>query len=305
MNHTPQGKSMMGSQANSRLRSAPSFGFGTEERSKVGGGKQFVSKESAKDKFGTMSPGPIYYPASSSLGYPSSPSHSFGASHRYTMSTRTTNASPGPGTYAMATSVGAQRDSQRHSYSSWGFGTSTRADQAKVFVSSRHAKGVTENIDSPGPGAYPHGGSMSRQNDSRKHSSQGYGMGTNERFFYAKESLKEARNGAPGPGAYNLVGASGKQALSSKTSYPISSFTKADRDRTARAVYLGPKQQSAFWGRGSPGPAVYGAPNSVGMQVSSVRKSAPRCGFGTAERFGYMDNALKAMATPGPGTYSI
>ena len=50
---------------------------------------------------------------------------------------------------------------------------------------------------------------------------------------------------------------------------------------------------------------MYGAPGSVGMQVSSMRRSAPRAGFGTADRFGYMDNALKAMATPGPGSYSI
>ena len=291
---------MMGSQANSRLRSAPSFGFGTEERSKVGGGKQFVSRESAK------SPGPVYYPASSSLGYPASPSHSFGASHRYMLSSKaSTSFGPGPGQFAQANSMGAQRDSQRHSYSSWGFGTSTRADQAKVFVSSRHAKTVTGYIDSPGPAAYPGGGSLGSQNDSRKHSSTGYGMGTSNRFFYEKNSLTEAREEAPGPGAYNLDSASGKQALSSKPSYPISSFTKADRDRTARSVYLGPKQESPFWGQASPGPAVYGAPNSMGMQASSVRRSAPRTGFGTAERFGYMDNAMKAMATPGPGAYSI
>ena len=40
-------------------------------------------------------------------------------------------------------------------------------------------------------------------------------------------------------------------------------------------------------------------------QASSVKRSAPRAGFGTAGRFDYIDSALKAMNTPGPGSYSI
>ena len=47
-----------------------------------------------------------------------------------------------------------------------------------------------------------------------------------------------------------------------------SSFTKADRNRTATAVYLGPKQQAAFWGRNSPGPAAaYSTPSTLGTQA--------------------------------------
>ena len=59
--NSPMGKSMMGTQANSRLKSSPSFGFGTEERTKVGGSKMYVSKDHCTDKFGTNSPGPVYY----------------------------------------------------------------------------------------------------------------------------------------------------------------------------------------------------------------------------------------------------
>ena len=77
------------------------------------------------------------------------------------------------------------------------------------------------------------------------------------------------------------------------------------RDRTATTVYLGPKQQLAFWGRNSPGPAVYSPTNSVGQQVSSQRPNVPKFGFGTADRFAYMNIASRAMQSPGPGSYSI
>ena len=69
-------KSMLGRQANSHLKSSPSFGFGTEERAKA---------SSAKSGGLTASPGPVYYPLSTTYNsYPKSPSHSFGAAHRYT-----------------------------------------------------------------------------------------------------------------------------------------------------------------------------------------------------------------------------
>ena len=65
----------------------------------------------------------------------------------------------------------------------------------------------------------------------------------------------------------------GKQTNSQKPTYPTNSFTKADRNRTADALYLGPKQQSAFWGRNSPGPALYSTPSTLGTQVEGIRKS--------------------------------
>ena len=68
-------KSMLGRQPVSHLRSSPSFGFGTEERMKVSGKSGGLSS----------SPGPVYYPLTKTYNnYPKSPSHSFGAGHRYT-----------------------------------------------------------------------------------------------------------------------------------------------------------------------------------------------------------------------------
>ena len=138
------------------------------------------------EKLCTQSPGPVYYPASSTYKNTfASPSHSFGASHRYMLSAQkqATAAVPGPGMYQTSGAVGTQRDSSKHSYSSWGFGTSTRADMAKVFVSPQHAKTESGFIDSPGPAAYSFGGTFGRQSDSRRSSSQSFGMGTSDRFF--------------------------------------------------------------------------------------------------------------------------
>jgi len=152
--------------------------------------------------------------------------------------------------------------------------------------------------------AYGHTGSIGDQPDSRKQSTESYGMGTSERFFY-ENATQIQKAGGPAPGTYNLRSSQGKQVTSDKPSYPVNSFPKADRDRTAQTVYLGPKQQLAFWGRNSPGPAVYTATQSVGQQNSSQRPNVPKYGFGTADRFAYMDVATRAMQTPGPGSYSI
>ena len=319
---------MLGTQYNSQMTSAPSYGFGTAERAQLNA-KVFVSKDMCQDKYGMASPGPVYNPQSS--GRRSSPSHSFGVSHRYAYSAQKRSGAPfpAPGQYALPGAVTRQHDSQKHSYSSWKFGTSTRNDQAKVrgcdqamddeprwcsssthappirvqvFVSPAHAKSVTEFIDSPGPAAYGHKGSIGLQSDSRKNTTERFGMGTQERFF---ERTRAAARGTPGPAAYSLRSSQGRQVSSTKASYPINSFPRADRDKVSECVYLGPKQQLAFWGRNSPGPAVYSPMGSVGSQVSSSKPSMPKFGFGTSDRFGYMNIASRAMQSPGPGTYSV
>eukprot|EP00325_Prymnesiales_sp_UTEX-LB-985_P009767 CAMPEP_0174696682 /NCGR_PEP_ID=MMETSP1094-20130205/2767_1 /TAXON_ID=156173 /ORGANISM="Chrysochromulina brevifilum, Strain UTEX LB 985" /LENGTH=308 /DNA_ID=CAMNT_0015893509 /DNA_START=59 /DNA_END=985 /DNA_ORIENTATION=- len=298
-------RSMMGTQANSELPSAPCYGFGTAERAQLNA-KVFVSKDMVTDKFGVGSPGPVYHPKAVDGHYETPPSHSFGVSHRYSVAAQKRSGAPvpGPGQYTIPGSVSKQHDSQKHSYSSWKFGTSTRADQAKVFVSPAHAKSVTEFIDSPGPCAYGHRGGIGNQSDSRKNTSESFGMGTSGRFFYDNTGAIE-RKGAPGPGTYTLKSAQGRQVTSNKPSYPISSFPRSDRDKINEKVYQGQKQQQAFWGKNSPGPAVYSPTNSVGAQVSSEKPNVPKFGFGTADRFAYMNIASRAMQSPGPGSYGV
>lgn len=296
-------RSMLGTQYSSALPSAPAYGFGTAERAQLSA-KVFVSNDMCQDKFGTASPGPVYNPQSRGQSR-TAPSHSFGVSHRYSIASQKRGGAPfpGPGQYAMPGAVSRQHDSSKHSYSSWKFGTSTRADQAKVFVSPEHAKSVTEFIDSPGPAAYDFGGGVGVQSDSRKNTNASYGMGTQERFMESAGAA--ASMAAPGPGAYTLRSSQGRQVVSTKSSLPINSFPRADRDRVSEKVYIGPKQQMAFWGRNSPGPAVYSPTGSVGTQVSSAKPSAAKFGFGTASRFGYMDVASRAMQSPGPGAYGV
>ena len=159
--------------------------------------------------------------------------------------------------------MSAQKSSEKHSYASWGFGTSTRADRSKIFISHAHAKTETGFIDSPGPCAYRQEGSMGSQVSSRSHSTSSYRIGTSQRFFHDKG----VADAGPAPGTYRTPRAMGKQMSSQKPTYPTSSFTKADRNRTATAVYLGPKQQGAFWGRNSPGPALYSTPSTLGTQA--------------------------------------
>lgn len=298
----PTRRSMLGRQSNSKLPSAPEFGFGTAERGQLAS-KQFISKDMVSDKFGVGSPGPVYHPKTVDGRFHSAPSHSFGASHRYAhaMMKRSGGSMPGPGQYTIPGSVNKQHDSQKHSYSSWKFGTSTRADQAKVFVSSAHAKSVTEFIDSPGPCMYKHTGGLGNQSDSRKNTSANYGMGTSERFFY--ENSGQLDKGAPGPGTYTQRSSQGRQVTSDKPSYAINSFTRAEQ--RGGKVYLGPKQQQAFYGRNSPGPAVYAPVASVGSQVSSEKPNVPKFGFGTADRFAYINIGQRAMQSPGPGSYSV
>ena len=105
---------------------------------------------------------------------------------------------------------------------------------------------------------------MGSQVSSRSHSTSSYRIGTSQRFFHDKG----VADAGPAPGTYRTPRAMGKQMSSQKPTYPTSSFTKADRNRTATAVYLGPKQQAAFWGRNSPGPAAaYTTPSTLGTQA--------------------------------------
>ena len=119
----PHMKSMLGMQHNSKLPSAPIFGFGTEER----------PDPARMEKGGHTSPCPIYRPTHLSGGLRKAPAHSFGVSHRYALSAQkhTGAPAPGPGQYQNTEAIGRQSDSQKHSYSTWKFGTSTRSDQDK------------------------------------------------------------------------------------------------------------------------------------------------------------------------------
>lgn len=173
----PKRRSMLGSQSSSVHRSAPAFGFGAAG-TRFGSGKMYISKDMVSDKYGSSSPGPIYLPKAFDGRVQTAPAPSFGLALRSNALQRSGSGfTPGPGQYPMPSSIDKQFDSQKHSFSQWTFGTSTRDTQAKVFVSQEHAKSASASVYSPGPFAYQQKSSLSSQVDSRKRTSESFVSG--------------------------------------------------------------------------------------------------------------------------------
>ena len=76
---------------------------------------------------------------------------------------------------------GNQAHSMRTSAPSYGFGSSTRSNQEKVFMSPEHAK-LQSSTCSPGPSAYMLVQSVGSQPDGRKASAPMWVFGSNSRF---------------------------------------------------------------------------------------------------------------------------
>eukprot|EP00908_Phaeocystis_cordata_P001930 Transcript_1207.p1 GENE.Transcript_1207~~Transcript_1207.p1 ORF type:complete len:308 (+),score=74.89 Transcript_1207:200-1123(+) len=194
-----------GQQTSSSIRSQPKFGFGSAGRQHVE--KVFVSEEHNKSLFGTQSPGPASYGIKGSLGKQDTsrlgtgetqPSWVFGSTKRfqYDHVKRAAN-SPGPGQYGYSTGVGRQSLSTRQSSPNFGFGTSDRSHQAKVYMSPEHEK-MNHGLQSPGPATYGLNGSVGVQRLSKDHSAASWGFGTADRW----QGSKAGKDNSPGPGAY-------------------------------------------------------------------------------------------------------
>ena len=84
---------------------------------------------------------------------------------------------------------GGQVHSKRRSAPSFGFGSSTRNQAAKVFLSSEHAKLSTPGF-SPGPSAYTLRASVGSQADGRKTSAPQWVFGSNQRFLQSKREFQ-------------------------------------------------------------------------------------------------------------------
>ena len=92
--------------------------------------------------------------------------------------------------------MGTQAYSNRKSSPSFGFGSSNREQNSKVYISPEHA--TKANVPkTPGPGSYAHSVSTGRQPNSTRESKPAYGFGSQERF-----GSKRFNNGTPGPGSY-------------------------------------------------------------------------------------------------------
>lgn len=203
-------QSGIGIQVDSKKASLPLYGFGSSTREQQE--KVYVDQEHSAVGYGKASPGPCTYMLNPAVGKQvlsygpsgfarsvkngSQPTWVFGKAERL-MVAKSTNM-PGPGAYEIATAVGVQASSTKRSLPRFGFGTSTRENVAKVYISAEHEKVMPGGRDVPGPGQYPaQNMTGSRIASSRQATGSAWGFGTSKRFSDASK-----RAGDPGPGQY-------------------------------------------------------------------------------------------------------
>lgn len=267
---------------------APQYGFGSQKRGGIAGGKQSSpgpgayqpqynrGKQAASWTMGgrlgpsggrSLTPGPGTY--SNVIPKSSSPAYGIGTSSRTTFSAPN---SPGPGAYDAAKNFGGQSPQ-------WSVGVSQRSQITNLKVSS------------PGPGTYNppaltgSGGPMysmaSRPHGVTKDRTPGPGTYTprcpekesNKFSFSGRTPLARVGGDAPGPGTYN----------------PAEITVK----RRPPAWGFGNSQRAGFATNASPGPGQYNPERKTG---------APAWSFGGEAK---MKGLVVGRDTPAPGTYTL
>ncbi|KAK9829185.1 hypothetical protein WJX72_004374 [[Myrmecia] bisecta] len=189
---------------------------------------------------------------------------------------------------------GRQILSTRGTEPSAAFGSSVRESAEKQYISPEHSKATGGN-NSCGP-IYNLQSSLGPQAEALATTAAAITFGTSPRL------PKPPRAAAPGPGAYKIKPALGKQFDSTMPNAPQSVFQVATRDALDK-VYSGDKNLAkAFEGRESPGPMAYGAVSGVGRQKLSTRESPAEVHMTKANRFRYT-SVQQAESSPGAGTY--
>ena len=97
----------------------------------------------------------------------------------------------------------------------------------------------------------------------------------------------------------------GIQVRSTSRSNPSFGFGTASRD-TVQKLYISDehKNKDNMWAKHTPGPGAYKHRVTTGKQPESKQRTAPKYGFGTAERFGKVTEKREG-AVPGPGAYLV
>lgn len=223
------------------------------------------------------------------------PTATFGSSTRPQAST--CSKAPGPGAYQVPSSIGRPILSTMHAAPS-------------CSISGREKFGSTSDIkaaaNAPGPGDY-----ASPIVNPRERSAPKFSLG---KKWTATAGMRKS----PGPGAYEAPSTIGKTILSTQKTNPMPAFTKVERKpllmtstadvgpgqygvvvasvgkqplstlHSAAAFSFGNEQRSKL-GKGgiaAPGPAFYTAKSSVGKQVESLYKTAPKVSMSGRTKFG-------------------
>jgi len=196
--------------------------------------------------------------------------------------------------------IGVQYDSKKATAPIYGFGSSDRANLAKVFLSAEHAK-VDFGKNGPGP-IYDLKSSFGRQDSSKMRSGALFSFGTADRFQKPSADRAKRQTAVPGPGAYAAASSIGRMVDSTRESAAQFGFGSSTRDHAAK-VFLSAEQAKVNFGLNSPGPSAYNTRSGVGPQYSSRNETAPIYGFGSEERFRY-DFVDRAKKLPGAGQYN-
>ena len=220
------------------------------------------------------------------------------------------------------TTLGPQVLSERASAPNYGFGTSTRDQMEKVFVSQEHAALVASSC-SPGP-VYDDIPAIGPQSNGRLISAPRFGFGTSNRDHMAKVYISSDHDkysggrDAPGPGNYPVASLVGK-VNSTKSTEPRYGMGSSTREHMSKVFISNEHNTTNDYGKEGPGPIYnptlnqrsYGVGNQVLSSgpspysaggIDGVRNgSQPSWVLGKAERF----EKDGAAWVPGPGTYPI
>lgn len=193
--------------------------------------------------------------------------------------------------------LGPQVSSARHSYPAFGFGSSTREQAAKVFISAEHAKLQPTKSITPGPDGYTMRSTVGPQVNGAIPSAPQWVFGAAGRL----DPLSRGVN-VPGPGAYEQRSSLGAQVTGLYPSQPIFGMGTSTRDNV-KGVYISEHHSnSTFQGVNSPGPATYSLNAAVGRQNASTKANQPTWVFGSSKRFAD-PSLLRSAKLPAPGAY--
>ena len=185
--------------------------------------------------------------------------------------------------------LGEQPSSTKKSAPSVGFGSGTREQAGKLFVSQEHTALATAGKHSPGPATYLLPPSVGgKQPDGRKADPPVWGFGTAQRFRPRTAPMKPDGHAGntPGPGHYEKPPASvGPQVLARFSSAPLMGFGTAERKNVKKVWISQDHQKRDNHGLDSPGPAApYTLASTMGKQMASTIESPPAWAFSSAAR---------------------
>jgi len=197
----------------------------------------------------------------------------------------------------------------KESAPNFGFGTSTRENREKVFVSQEHAALASGSVRSPGP-IYNHLPAVGPQPTGSMASAPVWVFGTGQRFEAENKSTVDN----PAPGKYDCQSSIGPQPAGHCKTQPSYGFGSGTRENQEKVFISNEHNNTSDFGRGSPGPAApYGtttgvgkiplsyAPSCNGITGRVKNASQPAWVMGKAERF----DQIGSSWVPGPGQYVL